>query len=89
LIVDARLADMALAGADLARLAARWATFRPRVLAAKAGRTAASMDATLARARAAIEARDAAALEQAALAETELVDVIEKLFVTPGRRGAD
>lgn len=89
LIVDARSADMPLASADLARLAERWASFRPRVLAAKAGRSAASMDSALARARAAIEVRDAAALERAALAETELVDVLEKLFADRARRGAD
>ena len=89
LIVDARSADMPLASADLARLAERWASFRPHVLAAKGGRSAASMDTALARVRAAIEVSDAAALERAALAETELVDELEKLFADRARRGAD
>jgi hypothetical protein len=89
LIVDARVVDMPLAEADLARLAARWASFRARVVAVGDGRAVASMDAALARARAAIEARDATALERAAVAETDVVDVIEKLFADRTRRGAD
>jgi hypothetical protein len=89
LIVDARGADMPLAAADLARLAECWAAFRARVVAAGGGRAVTSMDTALARARAAIEAADAAALERAAVAETDVVDVIEKLFADRAGRSAD
>ena len=90
LIIDARVADMPRARADLVRLCGRWAAFRARVMAVGGGKkSAATMDAALARARAAIEANDATALAHAALAETEVVDVIEKLFAGRARHGAD
>ena len=89
LIVDARVADLALATLDLDRLVARWAPFRSSVVAVGGDGQATAMDTTLANARRAIGARDVVALEVAGVAETDVVDMIEKLFADRARDGAD
>jgi hypothetical protein len=79
-LLDARAADMQRATTDLDALSSRWTAFRAQVIAAGGTAQAAQMDGTLNQARNAIAANDPAALELAAVAEAEAVDVIENLF---------
>jgi hypothetical protein len=79
-LLDARAADMQRATTDRDALSSRWTAFRAQVIAAGGTAQAAQMDGTLDQARSAIAANDPAALELAAIAEGEAVDVIENLF---------
>lgn len=89
LIVDARVADLALATTDLDRLVAQWAPFRSAVIAAGGGAQARAMDTGLADARNGITARDAAAVERAGVNATDAVDLIETLYADRARDPAD
>ncbi len=82
LLLEARAADMPRATASLDTLAARWATIRANVVTVGGSAQATQMDGTLTRARSAIAANDAAALELAAVAQAEAVDLIEQLFAS-------
>jgi hypothetical protein len=77
---DARAADIARATADLDTLTSQWAMFRTSLVAAGGAAQASQMDGTLAHARTAIAANDAAGLELAAVSEADAVDVIERFF---------
>jgi hypothetical protein len=79
-LLDARAADLQRATTDLDTLAGRWSAFRAQVVAARGSAQALQMDGTLSQARSAIAGNDPAALELAAAAEAEAVDVIEHLF---------
>jgi hypothetical protein len=78
--LDARAADFARATADLDTLTNQWTAVRASVVAAGGTTQASQMDGTLVQARRAITANDAAALEVAAVAEADAVDIIEGLF---------
>jgi hypothetical protein len=80
--LDARAADLQHATTNLDALTNQWTAFRSRVVAAGGTTQALQMDGSLAQARAAIVASDAAALEQAAVAQAEAVDAIEALFAS-------
>jgi hypothetical protein len=80
--LDARAGDMRRASTNLDTLTAQWTAFRPAVLAAGGAAEAARLDGTLNQARSAITANNAAALEQAAMAQADAVDVIEQLFAS-------
>lgn len=79
-LLDARAADMQRAATDLDALATQWTAFRAQVVAARGTAQASQMDGTLGQARSAIAGNDPAALELAAVAEADAVDVIENLF---------
>ena len=78
--LDSRAVDLPHAATNLDALAAQWSAFRASVTAAGGAAQAAQMDGTLAQARKAITANDAAALELAAVAQAEAVDAVETLF---------
>jgi hypothetical protein len=80
--LDARAADMARVTASMEAVASRWTGFRPNVIAVGGSAQATQMDGTLTRARTAISANDFAALELAAVAQAEAVDVIEQLYAS-------
>lgn len=83
-LLDALGGDLVRAGRDIDRVASTWSILEPKVAAAGGTAEIAQMQATIADARAALDAGNPAEVEVAARAELEVVDAIEAIFAANG-----